>query len=86
MDDGAGGVDDQGGAGGAEDAEDALALAEPAVDMSKHKSGIIPILQCARRRSASAGARGHRERGLSLDARALAGTWWRRSTWTASWT
>ena len=28
------------------EAEDALALAEPAPDMSRHKSGIIPILQC----------------------------------------
>ena len=36
--------DDDALAGG--EAEDALALAEPAPDMSKHKSGIIPILQC----------------------------------------
>jgi hypothetical protein len=38
-----------GGVAGGEDADaEALALAgaEPAVDMSKHKSGIIPILQC----------------------------------------
>jgi hypothetical protein len=32
--------------GAAEEAEDAQALVEPALDMSKHKSGIIPILQC----------------------------------------
>ena len=36
--------DDDALAGG--EAEDALALAEPAPDMSKHKSGIIPVLQC----------------------------------------
>ena len=36
--------DDDALAGG--EAEDALALVEPAPDMSKHKSGIIPILQC----------------------------------------
>jgi hypothetical protein len=39
-------MEDDGGAAGAEEAEDALAVAEPAPDMSKHKSGIIPILQC----------------------------------------
>ena len=35
-------------------AEDAPALAEPALDMSRHKSGIIPILKCARARATAA--------------------------------
>jgi hypothetical protein len=44
--DAAAAMEDDGGGAGAEEAEDALALPEPAPDMSKHKSGIIPILQC----------------------------------------
>ena len=35
------------------EADGALAQAEPALDLSKHKSGIIPVLQCV---AAAAGA------------------------------
>ena len=42
-----------GGALAGGEADDALAQAEPPLDMSKHKSGIIPVLQCV---AAAAGA------------------------------
>jgi hypothetical protein len=78
-----------GGAAGGDDVDaDALALAaaEPAVDMSKHLSGIIPILQCAPRPRAACcllrRARGA-QRCVVLCVRARVcdaqtGTWWPR--------